>query len=407
MAETRELQWEVARSIPARWWGDWNELTRTQSPIADAEWVSTFISAFATSDWCPRIHIAHRDGELVAAIPLVPSAGLASAWTSLDNEHHPYWLLAGELDAATAERVLLALLADERGRDYLFLRRLHLESPTCLALRTAAEQLGLHVCVIQSAMGDARTRIDGSWDAFRTSLPRGLRDHLPNARRQLERRGALELVSFDAPGPALTRALHECFVLETRGWKGVRGSPILHDRRTHKFYGQLAPALASTGRFALFQLRYEGNLIAFQYCLRGAGHVELLKESYDPTFASKSPSHLLRLLLLEELFARGEPGYYHMGRATVDGDARAEWKLRWATEVAPLCTLRIYGGGLRARMAYVSGPVLRTAVKQSRLVAAARSAARQLQRGITRARAGWTSATRLVPNRLRRASPSA
>jgi CelD/BcsL family acetyltransferase involved in cellulose biosynthesis len=372
------VQWQSAQSIPANWREAWSSLARTQSPLADVEWLRCFSAAFGDPKWQPTIHFLHRGSELVAGIPLVHEAGMSRVWTSYENEHFPYWQIVGQLDATSAELLLTGLLDD----GYLFLRRLHVESATCTAIREAADRMGLHVSLIQSATGDARTVVRGTWEDFRSQLPKEYRQNLPRVRRQLERHGRLELHSNTEPGPALEAALHECFELETRGWKGESGMPILRDPRTLSFYSELATSLATTQRFELFTLRYERKVIAFQYCLRGGGHIELLKESYDPAHASRGPSHLLRMMVLEELFARGEPATYHMGRATVGGDPAREWKLQWATEVAPLCTLRIYSGGLRGQMAYVTGPVLRGRLRRSRLVAAVRARWYQLRRGL-------------------------
>lgn len=376
-----DVHWESAQSIPANWRESWSSLARAQSPLADLEWLRCFQTAFADPRWQPTIHFLHRGNALVAGIPLVREVGMSSVWTSYENEHFPYWQIAGQLDPTSAELLLSGLL--ENG--YLFLRRLHLESATCAAIREAADRMGLAISLVQNDMGDARTLVRGSWEEFRAALPKEYRMTLPRARRQLERQGRLELVSITEPGVALDAALRDCFELETRGWKGQSGHPILHDPRTETFYRELATSLARTQRFELFQLCHEGKVIAFQYCLRGGGHVELLKESYEPSYASRGPIHLLRMMVLEQLFARGEPLAYHMGRATVGGDPLREWKLRWATEVAPLCTLRIYGHGLRARIAYVTGPVLRGHLKRSRLAAALRARWHQLRRGLAKA----------------------
>jgi hypothetical protein len=371
-----DVHWESAQTVPANWRDAWSSLAQTQSPLADLEWLRCFQTAFADPRWQPTIHFLHRGNDLIAGIPLVHEVGMSKVWTSYENEHFPYWQIAGELDATSAELLLSGLL--ENG--YLFLRRLHIESATCIAIREAADRMGLAISLIQSDMGDARTLVRGSWETFRAGLPKEYRHNLPRARRQLERQGRLELVSITEPGPALDRALRECVELETRGWKGQLGSPILHDPRTVTFYSELATSLARRHRFELFLLSHEGKVIAFQYCLRGGGHVELLKESYEPSYSSRGPSHLLRIMVLEELFGRGEEVAYHMGRATIGGDPLREWKLRWATEVAPLCTLRIYGHDLRSRVAYVTGPVLRAHLRRSSLVAALRARWHQLRR---------------------------
>lgn len=327
----------------------WDRLTREHSPLADASWVRCFEDAFGGR---AELRCVVRDGRLVAGVPLVRTAGLVRAWISQDNEHTPYLPIAGDLDVAGARDLLGDLLDDS---ECLFLRRLHVGSQACTSLREAARDLGLPVAFIQSDAGDARI------DLQQHKLPRNFARDLPRKLRGLEQRGPLEFGVLTEPGPELGEALRASYHLETLGWKGTDGSPIARDPQTLQFYTELAQAMAARGRFALYTMTLAGRLIAFEYSLRGGGHIEMLKLSFDPDLARYSPGQVLRLKLLEREAALGEIRYYHLGRPS-------PWKLRWATEVAPLCTLRVYGDTVRARGAYVMGPALRAQLKRSAVV---------------------------------------
>lgn len=330
----------------------WDALAAAQSPLADAAWIRCLASAFGEQ---PQLFTQWEDGQLVAGLAVTRRDGVVRRWTSLDNEHAPYWLLAGTPRDPRA--FLEHVLADA---EYLYLRRLPVESPACRALRAAADDAGMPVSLIESDAGDARLDITGSWEELRARLPKNFQRDLPRKQRQLAKQGALALVIHTAPGAALDAALVESFAVETRGWKGSEGSPIQRDPRTLRFYTELAQALAASGRFALYTLVLDGKIIAFEYCLRGGGHIEMLKLSFDPAFEKTSPGQVLRMMLLEHEAARGEVRYYHLGRPS-------EWKRRWATEIAPLCTLRIYARTPRGRAAYLAGPVLRDRLKRSPL----------------------------------------
>lgn len=349
-------------AVPGGELAAWRAMTAAQSPLADLAWARTFVRAFGAGDartGRPALHALYDGDRPIAALPLVRATGPARALVSLDNEHNPYWLAAGALDRETAELLLDRALD---GADYLFLRRLPLDGPVARALTAAAEARGLNTSVIPSEHGDARLALDRPWPELWSRLPSNLRRDLPRKQRQLERRrGGLELVTLRTPGPTLDAALDACFELEARGWKGEHGSPIQRDPKTLVFYRELARELAEAGRFALYLLRCAGQLVAFEYCLRGGGHIEMLKLSYDPELATQSPGHVLRVLLLQDELARGEVAYYHFGRPS-------PWKLRWASEVAPLGTLRIYGRTVRAHAAWLLGPVLRGRLKRSALV---------------------------------------
>lgn len=328
-----------------------------QSPLADAAWTDSFVEAFGAPG--ARVH---------PALPLVHVDGLARAWVSLENEHNPYWVPPGTLDDADA--LLPELLRDA---EYVFLRRLPVEAPARAALVAAAARRKLPCVQLETVgSGDARLAIAGSWTELRATLPKNFQRDLPRKQRQLERLGPLEYSVLREPGAALEAALAECFDVETRGWKGSEGSPIIRDPRTARFYRALAARSAAAGRFALYLLRLGGEVVAFEYCLRGGGHIEMLKLSFDPRYDKQSPGQVLRMLLLEDEATRGEIRWYHLGRPS-------EWKLRWASEVAPLCTLRIYGRSPRARAAYLAGPVLRGRLKASPTVQRARDQLRALR----------------------------
>ncbi|MBX3156274.1 MAG: GNAT family N-acetyltransferase [Deltaproteobacteria bacterium] len=331
-------------------------MTRAQSPLADATWIASFADAFGHR---PTIHTLFEGERTVAALPMVRAGGVLSrAWVSLDNEHHPYWPIPGTLTTKSAERLLSRLLDTA---DYVFLRRLPMHDANWTALLEAACCLRAPVVGHQSDAGDARIALEGTWAELRDRLPKNFQRDLPRKQRQLEKLGRLELTEIRAPGAELDYALAACFDLETLGWKGSDGSPIVRDPRTLRFYGRIARNLAATGRFALYTLSLGDKIIAFEYCLRGGGHLEMLKLSFDPVYEKYSPGQVLRMMLLERELGRGDLRYYHLGRPS-------PWKMRWASEVAPLCTLRIYAGTPRAHAAYLLGPVVRTWIKASPIV---------------------------------------
>src|SRR3982751_2832743 len=111
-----EIYCEQAREIDPDLLSRWNTLSRTGSPLGDADWLQCFSDAFATRAWSPTTHLLFRRGKLIATIPMAFHDGLARTWTSFDNEHTPYWLAAGGLDDASAE-LLLDSVSDG---DYLF-----------------------------------------------------------------------------------------------------------------------------------------------------------------------------------------------------------------------------------------------------------------------------------------------
>src|SRR5262245_59577551 len=276
--------------------GEWSRLTCAQSPLADAVWIRKSVDAFAATGQRPTIHTVHHDSRLIAGIPLwLQDDRIVRAWTSFDNEHHPYWLVSGALEVPAAECLLQHLL---EAADYVYLRRLPMHDPSSISLVTAARRLGLPVAQVVSESGDARIVLDRPWEALRARFPKHLQRDMLRSRRHLEKLGRLDYAEHTAPGPRLDALLAECFDVEARSWKGTEGAPIKHDPRTLRFYTQLAREMAATNRFVLYTLTLADRIIAFQYSLRGGGHLEGLKISFDPAFAAQSPAKLLRMLLI-------------------------------------------------------------------------------------------------------------
>jgi CelD/BcsL family acetyltransferase involved in cellulose biosynthesis len=227
------------------------------------------------------------------------------------------------------------------------LRRIHEGSDLHKALVGAARVCGFPL-VEENVGSEAIIDLAGPWDAFRRAIPWNLEKTTARHLRQLRGLGdlALEVVGG---GERLAPMIQECLQLETLGWKSQFGTPILSRADTTRFYIDLATAGAADGFITLYGLRLNGRLIAFEYCLRASGYIEMLKISYAPDLAHYSPGNVLRYLLLRREIELGEVKSYHMGLTS-------EWKRRWAIRLEPLSRVRIYDRGIVARVGYYAGP---------------------------------------------------
>lgn len=337
----------------------WNRLVHSGelNPWNDAIWMECYWGAFGKQDSDLVVHALFDSDRLVAVVPLLRRGGLLSSWSHAGNAHSAYWVIAWQDPRVeVAGRILDHLLSSTALLD---VRPTHSNGPAARALVAAARERRLPVAV-EDYTGDVIIDVPGSWDRCRELLSHNLRNATARKRRGLERLGQVE---FDVVrgGETLDSVLQECYGVETLGWKALRGSPIVARPETTRFYTDLAHASAKAGRLAIYTLRVDGKLVAFEYCLRGQGTIEMLKLSYDPSLSSHSPGNVLRFLLLEREATEGSITTYHMGRPA---DASG-WKLRWATRVEPLARLRVYGPGWKTAIAYHSGPNLRATLKSS------------------------------------------
>ena len=320
----------------------WRQLTDAPEapPTGDPMWHRVYWRAFGADGPAPRVHALRVGDEVSAIIPVRRTGRLLRQWSSGVNAHTPYWTFAlgGQVAVAAVEHLMASAQVLDFGPLYAC-------GVLTDALARAARGRGLRVS--QDAHGaDAVIDLPASWAELRRSFRTKLVGNTFRALRQLRRLGRLDFEVVTG-GAALPQVLTECFALETLGWKGWRGgTPIRSRPDTLQFYSELAGVSAAAGRLALYTLRLNSTLIAFEYCLRHNGRIDLLKLSYHPDFGRYSPNNALRFLLLQRELESGGVRSYHMGLVS-------EWKARWATRLEPLCRLRIYDPGARGTLAYL------------------------------------------------------
>jgi len=323
---------------------DWRRLVEMLEapPTGGPMWQRVYWRAFQVPGPGPRVHALRVGDELTAVIPLRRTGRFIRRWLSGANAHTPYWAPALGPSPQAAGRALEHLMASVHMLDFgpLYVRRAETE-----ALVQAARERELRVA--PDAHGsDAVLDLPASSAELRRSLGAKLVGNISRRRRHLAQLGRLEFEVVITGGTALQQVLAECFTLETIGWKGQRGAPISSRPDTLQFYSDLAEAAAAAGQLALHTLRLNSTLIAFEYCLRHNGRLDLLKESYHPEFARYSPGNILRFHILQSEIESGAARTYHLGMVS-------EWKARWATRSEPLCRLRIYDTSFRGTLSYL------------------------------------------------------
>jgi CelD/BcsL family acetyltransferase involved in cellulose biosynthesis len=112
-------------------------------------------------------------------------------------------------------------------------------------------------------------------------------------------------------------------MLERQGWKGLRGTAIAQETGTWGFYTELARAAAYGKYLSLFFLRLNGEPVAFQFGLTGAGRYFLLKPAYAEAFGQCSPGQLLMQAVLRDSVRRGLNEVDFLG-------PNMPWKEDWA-----------------------------------------------------------------------------
>jgi glutathione S-transferase len=160
--------------------------------------------------------------------------------------------------------------------------------------------------------------------------------------RRLRGRGAVEFERADKLWDILLR-FEEFLVLETRGWKGRKGSSIHVIRKTAAFARQAVAALAKDGRAVIYTLRVDGKAIASLIMLRSGNRYYPWKTAFDEAWGSYSPGNQLMHRVTRQLLST--PGFEF-----ADSLAReTAWIDRLWPQKMTVATLVISRGGGRAK----------------------------------------------------------
>lgn len=198
------------------------------------------------------------------------------------------------------------------------------------------------------------------WSSYWATRGKNLRANLATAERRLHhsRVELLRLSDWEDIGPQL----ETIYAIEASGWKGRHGTAIKQDPTVKSFYDRLIYELSGRDLIRLFLLRVDGEVVAFELATLYLGVLTGLKGGFREAHAKLSPGQLLRKHFLQWAFA--EPGvelYDLQGPSSVT-------KLRWATGVETLLTIRLFRRsfrGLLCRSRFVIAPKVKAAIRRT------------------------------------------
>ncbi len=346
-----QWRWFAGSSVEAivRLEPEWRELmARSRARfMAGPTWQRAYAEAFGTN---PEVRALYS-GSKLAAVGVFESSGHTRSFA--ENLHFPVCDVAIDWSIPDIADALIDAWTD--GAPELCLSRLPITERFARTLEWHAERRVPHV-VTTAQHGDASISLRGGVAGIERRLsPMTRRD----ARTKEKRLTALGNVSFEALGvdaPVSDASLQEAFELEASGWKGREGSPISADPITKRFYESLFRYGAAHHEMALYVIKLDGRIVAFDLDTRNNGRIDLLKTGYDESLSKASPGNVLRWHILESEAQRGEIDTYHLGRPS-------DWKMRWATKVSDVGSLQLYSGA-RGRAIYLTTVAARTWVKE-------------------------------------------
>ncbi len=320
----------------AFWERIWNLLDeQAANPMQSFAWID---AAAATIGQGGKLRfVGFQRGERLAAVaPLVKLPGaVGGPWELLNlaRLYEPADLLAVD------ETSLLALSEELARRGLpLFLGRLPAESPTIAAIRQAYGRRGWVVCRPQA--NTPYIPLDESWATPESKLSSRRRSDFRRSRRHAEELGdvSTEIVNPDARD--VDHLLDVAFEIESRSWKGERGTALAHDPVRGGFYRRYARSAAGQGMLRVGLLHIGGRAAAMQLSVVQARALWVLKVGYDPQFQRASPGILLMVEQIKRAVAEGLHTYELLG--TVE-----PWIQVWTDRERDCVSLRAYPANLR------------------------------------------------------------
>lgn len=205
----------------------------------------------------------------------------------------------GDQEEAAARTASLMRIAFDAGMAPLLIRNVWTHSAFGGAFAASIRQAGLGLAMTETGSRAALLTAD----AYERSVSGKTARELHRLKRRLMAEGELTLEIVSDPMDVLVR-FEEFLLIETRGWKGRKGTSIQILKRTAAFARQTVTDMAREGKCEIFSLRLEGKSIASAILFRAGGNYFPWKTAFDERFARYGPGMLLMHLMTSEILAR-------------------------------------------------------------------------------------------------------
>jgi CelD/BcsL family acetyltransferase involved in cellulose biosynthesis len=285
---------------------EWDELVRAMlkpTPFLLYGWVRAWLCHYA-QDAEPAIHIARRDGQLVAALPLVVRRRFGLRIASFVGDDRPFvdvLLASGEsLDAA---RALCDYAA--QSHDCASLGMISAES-------TIVQACGKRLRLVPRVGAPVLDLSDGFEQTYQEKYSSKARREHARRRRKLAELGKVELVLAKTP-EELALALEDAFRLHALRWQGRFDGSTFRTDEGMAFNREALRALAEDDIGRILTLRLDGQTIAFEYYFLVNERMYRYRHGWDPAYAYYRLGVLNGLVAIERASDEGATTVEHLG----------------------------------------------------------------------------------------------
>jgi CelD/BcsL family acetyltransferase involved in cellulose biosynthesis len=277
---------------------EWDTLVRQMtrpSPFLLHAWLHAWLRHYGAGK-SQAIHVARREGSLVAALPLAVHrrAGLrVASFAGGDVIFGDALLREGE-PPSTIE----ALLQHARGHHDLACL-LTIEKSSRL-VQAAGSRLRLFERVAAPVM-----EVTNDFDeAYRRNTSSRARSNHKRRRRQIAELGRVELPIARTPSE-LAEALEDVFRLHTLRWHDGFDRSNLQTDLDRAFHREALAGVADADIARILRLCVDGEAIAFVYYFVFCSRMYLFRLAYDPGFGRFSPGLVSVLAAIEQASREG------------------------------------------------------------------------------------------------------
>ena len=309
---------------------EWNALWSRADvtyPGVRAENIAIWMQQFETDRELKLVTVWEQE-QLVAALPLYDKERKfgSAVWSLTCN----CWADSGDLllDPEHPSQDLCEALVSVLGKDawsLLQLKSIATETPRWQSFIGVLRSNGHR---LRESVGDAIALTDvlNDWPAYQASWSGNHRAAVKKGIKRLKSLGDLQAECFRTGEEAeLNSILEACFLLEDRTWKGESGTSIVKSDM-QDYFRKEARIMMQNEMLHLWQLKLDGQLIAFEYCPVAKGVVYSNKISFDPDHSRNSPGNVLRFFQHE--FYQQESQYHLFDMMGITCKNKAKWATR-------------------------------------------------------------------------------
>jgi CelD/BcsL family acetyltransferase involved in cellulose biosynthesis len=335
-----------------RWAEPWRELCDDavdDQPFYRPEWIAAHIRAFTPHAKVLLITIT-IEGRLHLVLPLLEERALLCG-VPVRKLRTPVNGHSCRLDAVRrrgleegfAIQSLWRCLKSLPGWDVLEFEGVPAEG-TLSALARAAGAEGFQTGQVSMSPNPYVPILAGLSSLSELPINKKLRSQLRGIHRELANQGELRLRRIESADQG---ALQRFYELEAAGWKGAERTAIASSPQCLQFYNEIARSAEKLGHLCLYQLEFNGQLVAAHFGLLYKGRYFSPKVAYDESFRQWAPGHLIVEEILKECAARRVREYDITGQ-------NDDWKRKWTDQARGQGTQFIFAPRTSGRVAHLA-----------------------------------------------------